>query len=185
MSFYEIKIDIHNFASAVYKSDDLSKYSLKDDLWSDKTLKPQWRSIALSVVDHELEWGDFFSIHIGGILGVSRRVIALPRLSRLFESSGELLPVTINDQEAYIFHSRVVSDLLDRTSSRMRQLENGKWIVYDPVFLSKSDLDYNIFRIPETVSLFTENKSKDDFLSIYQYYDFTGLEFIEKPSSDS
>jgi hypothetical protein len=185
MSVSEIKFDLLNYVSARYDADDVAKQEFDHLVWGGSPLSPTWQPIGLSIVDRELKWGDFFSVYIGGVLGVTASTAEKAELRKIFESSGELLPVTIDGRDAFIFHSWIANDALDRESSRCRQLENGNWVVYDPAFIDDALPDFGLFRIPETVSLFTQNGGPESFQSVYQRLNLKGLKFVGKPVTKS
>lgn len=140
-----------------------------------------WEIVCFNNVDPSLPTPDFFTVYQGGIVGVMPRVLNDLQLKSQFMATGELLPVKLGTEDAYLFHPLEDLDALDKKRSKFWKLSNGHVICKNAVFKSSFQTPHWFFRVSGSRRLFTTS----GFVEYYQKQGFTGLEFHPQPMSEA
>lgn len=184
MKVYRLLPDVEHYSSFVVDDSTLDTLKLGEQLCERESLRKTWKPFRISrsltgfTVDEPnmRANGDCVCIFLTPAVVLSQ--IAISALSDLLEENGELLPLTSNDGDFYLYHVTSIVDALDHKRAHLRYW--SKESVRDVKHYSFDELrieQLSIFRLPETRRI--ETLVTDAFVQETRVHSLGGFEFEE------
>lgn len=146
MNVYILDADVEKYLSIYYSnSDDIVEFNRRFD---GSSLKKSWTG------KEEFEFGQD-RLPKGDTPGLSSHIpVFSPRaveiLADLLKDGGELLPITCEGEDYFLFNVTRLIDALDQDESELERLSTGRIMAIDRYSFVKSRLmGVNIFKLPQ------------------------------------
>jgi hypothetical protein len=182
MKVYKIDID-HNKIQLVLpdiEGLDILKYKIFDG----KKKADFWNESIWYVFNPTIEPTNFISMGVVNAL-IFDQTVYDSELYPMLERAGEILPITLKDKTYYVLNITEVINVLDTQKTVWKIQDDGsKGDISNYYFLKRRFTNSSLFKIPEThtTEIFTYQDSvmlEEDFYSVYQKLNYTGLVFHE------
>lgn len=128
--------------------------------------------------------GDFFSLGISGVFAFNEKVYQSD-LFTMLEMSGEILPIMVEDEPLFLLNILECVNMLNEQACHWDTYEDGsRGRILSYSFHVNRVSESSLFKIPQTCKTemltYTGLKSsEDEFKSVYEKLNFTGLVFQE------
>ncbi len=179
--FYEIRFTWDAFRFGVISGSIEETRDVHFALLGCNPISTHWKPIQFQMRCPERPSSHFFEVHKGGLIGVMPRTLEEHvELKSQMERDGELLPIRLGVESAYLFHCLTTLDAIDRKKSKADGCRQRD-VCSRPVFRSSFTTDHWLFKIPNSVVCF----ATQSFADFYSSNQMTGLELKPQPMSDT